>query len=107
MRLIDADAFYKAQKKRCGGYSVPFIGTCTTDNAMLDLELEKAPTVDAVPVVRCKHCKHRGLDECPMCHEEWYDYYDDGEYLESDFRVYDYTEDEGFCHKGEFEEDGD
>lgn len=67
--------------------------------------IKLAPTVDALPVVRCKHCKHRGFDECPMRHKEWYDY-DDGEYLEMGFRVYDYTEDNGFCHKGEFE-DGD
>lgn len=25
-----------------------------------------APTVDAVPVIRCRDCKHRGTDECPM-----------------------------------------
>lgn len=67
--------------------------------------LGDTPTVDAVRVVRCKRCKHRGFYECPMYHEEWYDYDDDG-YLETGVYVRDYTEDNGFCHKGEFE-DGD
>ena len=26
--------------------------------------LKKQPTVDAVPVVRCRECKHRGTDNC-------------------------------------------
>ena len=26
--------------------------------------IEQAPTVDAVPVVRCRECKHRGTDDC-------------------------------------------
>ena len=26
--------------------------------------LKKQPTVDAVPVVRCRECKHRGTDYC-------------------------------------------
>ena len=26
--------------------------------------IEQAPTVDAVPVVRCRECKHRGTDYC-------------------------------------------
>ena len=94
MRLIDADALEKNLSN-----DLPYKGS-------VKRVLIQAPTVDATPVVRCKHCKHRCFDECPMCHEEWYDYVDDGGYWESDFRVYDYTEDEGFCHKGEFE-DGD
>ena len=26
--------------------------------------IDNAPTVDAVPVVRCRDCKHRGTDDC-------------------------------------------
>ena len=26
--------------------------------------IKTAPTVDAVPVVRCRECKHRGTDDC-------------------------------------------
>ena len=47
MRLIDADAFYEAQKARCG--RPPLIGTCTRDNAFLDDELDKAPTIACAP----------------------------------------------------------
>lgn len=28
------------------------------------------PNVDAVPVVRCKDCKHDGLFDCPICYIE-------------------------------------
>ena len=30
------------------------------------IALNDAPTIDAVPVIRCKDCKHRGSDMCPM-----------------------------------------
>jgi hypothetical protein len=33
--------------------------------------IKDAPTIDAVPVVRCKDCKFRGFDFCPMCHDEY------------------------------------
>ena len=29
-------------------------------------EIDKAVVVDAVPVVRCRDCKHRGTNGCPM-----------------------------------------
>jgi len=90
MRLIDAD-------------KLEYELGCSDEEIIFKEILREAPTVDAAPVVRCKHCKHRGFDECPMYHEEWYDYDDDG-YLESGVYVRDYTEDNGFCHKGEFEE---
>lgn len=53
MRLIDADALMKAFYKSIddavlhGGKIVPF----------QDI-IQNAPTIDAVPVVRCKDCKH-------------------------------------------------
>lgn len=51
-----------------------------------------------IEIVRCNECRHRGNDTyCPMCHlEEYYD--DDDGY---DYNVVDYTEDYGFCHRGE------
>ena len=53
---------------------------------------EETPTIDAVPVVRCKECWKRGNErECPMCHEEF-----DG----CDYCTIDYTSDDGFCHMG-------
>ena len=30
-------------------------------------EIERAPTVDAVVVVRCKDCTKNGLFSCPIC----------------------------------------
>ena len=58
--------------------------------------LRNRPAVDAVEVVRCKDCAHRGIaGRCPMCHDETYD--DDG-YTE--WYTIDNTGDDGFCHCG-------
>ena len=58
--------------------------------------IKNAPAVDAVEVVRCRECIHRGTDECTMIQEDYYYDDDDG----SDYVMRDYTEDDGFCHKG-------
>ena len=52
MRLIDADALMdEANSDGAYGY--------------VDVkQISEAPTVDAVPVVRCGDCKHRGTDDC-------------------------------------------
>ena len=54
MRLIDADAlkeyFKTIRKYHVGKYSEWYLADV----------LEQQPTVDAVPVVRCKDCKHMG-----------------------------------------------
>jgi len=55
-------------------------------------------------IIRCKDCKHRREDECPMYHVEWVEYDDDG-YIESDDVIHDYTEDDGYCHMAEKRED--
>ena len=64
-----------------------------------------APLVDAVEVVRCKDCKHRYGDECPMMHVEWVECEEDG-FIEMDDIVYDNTDDDGYCSFGE-REDGE
>ena len=57
--------------------------------------LKKQPTIDAVPVVRCKYCIRRyDTDECPMC------FLIEGEYCE-------YTNENGFCDRGERKEGAD
>lgn len=61
MRLIDADALGVG---RCSRDVLP-ADYCAGWNGLIRL-LEKAPTVDAVPVVRCKDCKKLGTGECPM-----------------------------------------
>jgi hypothetical protein len=58
MRLIDADALGVG---RCSRDVLP-ADYCAGWNGMVRL-LEKAPTVDAVEVVRCKDCKHYKPDE--------------------------------------------
>ena len=56
------------------------------------LILREAPTIDAVPVVRCKDCIRRyDTDECPMC------FLIEGNYCE-------YTNENGFCDRGERKE---
>ena len=57
--------------------------------------LKKQPTIDAVPVVRCKYCIRRyDTDECPMC------FLIEGKY-------YEYTNGNGFCDRGETKEGDD
>ena len=59
------------------------------------LILREAPTIDAVPVVRCKDCIRRyDTDECPMC------FLIEGKY-------YEYTHENGFCDRGERKEGAD
>lgn len=53
MRLIDADALGVGRCSR----DVLSADYCAGWNGLIRL-LEKAPTVDAVPVVRCMGCKH-------------------------------------------------
>lgn len=54
--------------------------------------LKKQPTIDAVPVVRCKDCIRRyDTDECPMC------FLIEGTY-------YEYTNENGHCDRGERKE---
>lgn len=52
-------------------------------------------------LVRCKECKHRGTDDCPMYFEEQVEWEEDGGYIERDTICHDYTEDDGFCDRGE------
>ena len=93
MRLIDAEAFLKAEIDRCG--SAPLVGTCTSDNEYLSERLQKAPTIEVNPVVHahwvteqeaeeinrydltyccsaCGHCdwdctESEGFEYCPNC----------------------------------------
>lgn len=59
--------------------------------------VETAPTIDAVPVVRCVDCKYRCTLVCPMYHTETC--LDDLDGFD-DYDV-DRTDDDGFCHLGE------
>ena len=80
-RLIDANALIKeANAEGAYGY--------------VDAkQIADAPTIDAVEVVRCEGCiKRYDTDECPMCFAFYGKYYE-------------FTEDDGFCHRGERKEE--
>lgn len=82
MRLIDADALLEKMKQTYRYFDIKF-------------DVEEAPTIDAVPVVRCKYCIRRyDTDECPMCHLS------EGKYDE-------YTNGNGYCDRGERKEGAD
>ena len=60
--------------------------------------------LDAVPVVRCRECKHRYTENCPMYFHAsyWHEGYE--EYVDDDT---DHTEDNYFCPEGERKEGAD
>ncbi len=91
MRLIDADALKKLAEDHGFGFA--------------DFQaIDNAPTIDAVPVVRCRECKHRETVDCPMCHEEYHFDEDDG----GDYSLWTRMVDpNGFCSCGERKEGAD
>ena len=104
MRLIDANkimngiALYAAENAYLNDTALDVL-------KMVGDWLKCAPTVDAVEVVRCKDCKHRGDYPCPMYYDELVESNYDG-YRECDWVEHDNTKDDGFCHIGE-RENGD
>lgn len=60
MRLIDADALGVG---RCSRDILP-ADYCAGWNGLINI-INDAPTVDAVPVVRCKDCKYGSYDSKP------------------------------------------
>ena len=83
MRLIDLDSEYIQETL----YRRSF-------KTRQDIEewLNNAPTIDAVPVTRCKDCRYRGLICCPAIHET----IGNG--------LVDYTVDNGYCWRGKLKE---
>lgn len=67
MRLIDADAYKTLHCKECPSDC----GVCGLVYGKDDIcgLIDKAPTIDAVPVVRCKYCEFFGLNDenVPYC----------------------------------------
>ena len=59
-RLIDANSLLRHKRKMSGAD----LGGEFWDEAVLISDIKNAPTVDAVEVVRCRNCKHRGTDYC-------------------------------------------
>ena len=97
MRLIDADRLNKpiyAEEDNITGSGMSYDEICGYNDG-IDIawnKIDQAPTIDAVPVVRCKDCIRRyDTDECPMC------FLSEGKY-------YEYTNGNGFCNRGERKE---
>lgn len=100
MRLIDADRLNKpiyAEEDNITGSGMSYDEICGYNDG-IDIawnKIDQAPTIDAVPVVRCKDCIRRyDTDECPMC------FLIEGKY-------YEYTNENGFCDRGETKEGAD
>ena len=94
MRLIDADRLNKpiyAEEDNITGSGMSYDEICGYNDG-IDIawnKIDQAPTIDAVPVVRCKDCIRRyDTDECPIC------FLIEGKY-------YEYTNGNGFCDRGE------
>lgn len=87
MRPIDADALKAAIT--VDGYE-HFSGCrSSSEVSLLEMvtdDIDEAPTIDAIPVVRCKDCKHRFKDS-------WCEYADD--------------DDNFYCARGERKEGAD
>ena len=97
MRLIDADRLNKpiyAEEDNITGSGMSYDEICGYNDG-IDIawnKIDQAPTIDAVPVVRCEYCIRRyDTDECPMC------FLIEGKY-------YEYTNGNGFCDRGERKE---
>lgn len=97
MRLIDADRLNKpiyAEEDNITGSGMSYDEICGYNDG-IDIawnKIDQAPTIDAVPVVRCQDCIRRyDTDECPMC------FLIEGKY-------YEYTNENGFCDRGERKE---
>ena len=97
MRLIDADRLNKpiyAEEDNITGSEMSYDEICGYNDG-IDIawnKIDQAPTIDAVPVVRCNDCIRRyDTDECPMC------FLIEGKY-------YEYTNGNGFCDRGERKE---
>lgn len=73
MRLIDADAILKADENSDKALVLGSGKALEIAYALLKKKVEDATTVDAVPVVRCKDCKHKGWVQEP-CHGKSVDY---------------------------------
>ena len=89
MRLIDADALGVG---RCSKNILP-AAYCAGWNGLIEL-IEKAPTIDAVPVVRCLECK-------------WWHEDDDVGHCDNPDGLDNYAKPDDFCSYGERKEGAD
>ena len=73
MRLIDADAILKADENSDKALVLGSGKSLEIAYALLKKKVEDAPTVDAVPVLRCEDCKNwgPGTGGIPICWETY------------------------------------
>lgn len=57
-----------------------------------------------IEIVRCKDCKHRETDDCPMYWAEWIMFENYDGYTDNNSIIHDYTTDDGYCNYGERKE---
>ena len=77
MRLIDADRLNKpiyAEEDNITGSGMSYDEICGYNDG-IDIawnKIDQASTIDAVPVVRCKDCKHAWIHPCGYvyCHRD-------------------------------------
>ena len=100
MRLIDANRLSEAIHENVSAIYEDAV--CAKEDCLT--EVYAAPTVDAVPVVRCRECKHRSTEDCPMYFHSSYWHKGYEEYVDYDT---DHTEDDYFCQEGERKEGAD
>lgn len=98
--LIDRNALY--EKLENAKWESDFVNGHSPWNLGARVQtIANMPTIDAVPVVRCKDCKFRWNFGCPMYHEDIIDIDDGDGYHDSDLIIHDYSEDNGFCNQGQ------
>lgn len=101
MRLIDEDDVKRSIRKVKRDWML-----CTTKETETALKVVEGgllgcKTIETVQVVRCKECKHRNTDKCPMRLNE-IAYSDHGIRGYSTYmQTKDKTKDDGFCYLGE------
>lgn len=88
MRLIDADELRRRIIAFSAGSHTTYL---TVENIVM--MINQADTADAVPVVRCKECKHMRRDNVGVFYKVWHGYNGCGE--------------DGFCSYGERRADND
>ena len=90
MRPIDADALLSDIER-----TIEESGCVNHEGEIMDC-IRYASEVDAVPVVRCKDCKHNGTWQCHMEYDEYHP--------EADIH-HEMHGDDDFCSYGERKED--
>ncbi len=94
MRLIDANRLFDAMRRMKGQYIVG-VGEVVNTIDVLE-QIKEAPTIDAVPMIRCDECERQSY-----CHQTV------GKTKRHDGFIEYWTEEIEWCSKGVRREDGE